>query len=1002
MNPFSSKFTQQEERAYDEHFNQMQINNLIPIPVLIDFLKSSKLDQQQLSQIWSVAEVKEIVTKDTFYNVLKLISVAQSGIPITKEALSKESRLPIVDSLAMHRTAAIPIQRTGTVTSTLPIQRTGTFTSIPIQRTGSPMPLSVQRTGQEITMNQDEKQRFSQFFYQLNPTNGSITGQQARDVFIQSGLDNQVLAQIWNLIDKGLGKLGVHDFVLAMVLITRMKQGLLHNVPPIVPAGLWAFITGSAAEVVGTPVVQSATIPTAGISPADKLQYQSFFDSLDITKKGFLNGQQCFDFFLKSGLSSVELAKVWDTVDVAKRGSIDKDGFVNAMVLIKQRLNGGSVQQKSAPTDINLLGDPIDPIPTGSLNNSAKSPMVGMGVLSSNSSAIIPPIPALGPTAKTSSSQSSSLPASVAVGFPPITMPASRALPGDSFKPIDSKSSSGVAVASSSPATGTILGPGSAILTGSGITTSAFSNQFSIPAGLNTPQASLELQDVAQRQHALAQKTQELKQFENELMDLSPSLQEIQKQREKVEKEYKEVSNRRNEVMIQVSQVRAQYEAEILVIRDVQDTLQRETRLVQTAQVELTQVQEALKVFSTEKNRLEAEKLKQSEALASMKKQIATTTEETNKFRSEIVEISAEVKQTQQYVDLNLKLVQSSKDEHMNIKMLLESETKKLLDEKKRVAQLEQQANVQEAITQRDREKIERLEIERSREKTKSDELLHVIDDVHDVKINANDADDTNPILPIANIAGVQLADSTPPPIPSTLTKPQRSSENLETSADPLNKTEGNKTSLDGSVFSVLSTGPNSTTLSMPPGSKSANNPAEKPSVDFDAFFAKPLTQPKESKIDQTFVDEFTFDTSFQAPVVSPLPLGQPMKASSFGDFTETFKFEGNTAPSVNPAFDDLDAAFGGSPLKASVNPAFNSDPFGNVDFDTAFSTPFPAPVAVTTSPIPSTTNSIPPSTTTPSSPVKTSSLGKEDSPEVKNIISMGFTREQAINALEM
>jgi hypothetical protein len=147
------------------------------------------------------------------------------------------------------------------------------------------------------------------------------------------------------------------------------------------------------------------------------------------------------------------------------------------------------------------------------------------------------------------------------------------------------------------------------------------------------------------------------------------------------------------------------------------------------------------------------------------------------------------------------------------------------------------------------------------------------------------------------------------------------------------------------------------------------------------------MAAPKQTKIEQPIVDDFKFDTSFQ-PVVSAsstIP-----KATSFGDFTDSFKFDASPAN----GFGDLDAAFGGAPK--STEPA--SNPFGNVDFDAAFSTPFPAPVP--SNPVSTTSATSAPMSPPTATPKTSSSQG--DSPEVQNIIGMGFSREQAINALEM
>jgi hypothetical protein len=149
--------------------------------------------------------------------------------------------------------------------------------------------------------------------------------------------------------------------------------------------------------------------------------------------------------------------------------------------------------------------------------------------------------------------------------------------------------------------------------------------------------------------------------------------------------------------------------------------------------------------------------------------------------------------------------------------------------------------------------------------------------------------------------------------------------------------------------------------------------------------------------------DQFTFDSSFSAP--QPLLSGSTSskKATNFGKFDDT-AFTG-FKQQANPVPQDLDSVFGGAPIPAPTDfsgdpfggsnafasiivnenttkssPNFGNDPFGASSFDSA---PFPPPTAIASGRTPSPTKG-------------------NDTPEVASIKSMGFTREQAVNALEM
>ncbi|XP_062866960.1 intersectin-1 isoform X1 [Trichomycterus rosablanca] len=84
----------------------------------------------------------------------------------------------------------------------------------------------------------DERAKHDQQFHSLTPTPaGFITGDQAKNFFLQSGLPAPVLAQIWALADMNKdGKMDMHEFSIAMKLIKLKLQG--HPLPPSLPPSM--------------------------------------------------------------------------------------------------------------------------------------------------------------------------------------------------------------------------------------------------------------------------------------------------------------------------------------------------------------------------------------------------------------------------------------------------------------------------------------------------------------------------------------------------------------------------------------------------------------------------------------------------------------------------------------------------------------------------------------------------------------------------------------------
>ena len=87
-----------------------------------------------------------------------------------------------------------------------------------------------------------ERAKHDAQFQQLNPKNGMITGQQARDLFLKSGLPQTALAKIWGLADAdGDGKMTPDEFSVAIFLITKKLQG--KEIPSVLPSGLQKMVS---------------------------------------------------------------------------------------------------------------------------------------------------------------------------------------------------------------------------------------------------------------------------------------------------------------------------------------------------------------------------------------------------------------------------------------------------------------------------------------------------------------------------------------------------------------------------------------------------------------------------------------------------------------------------------------------------------------------------------------------------------------------------------------
>ncbi|CAF0815781.1 unnamed protein product [Rotaria sordida] len=207
-------------------------------------------------------------------------------------------------------------------------------------------------------INADERTRYESFFQQCGPTQGYLSGEQARDFFVKSNLPGDILRKIWDLADISAdGRLDTREFIIACHLIASQvqKKGPL---PTILPPSL---LSDSGATTNGIPSVTTSSLLTntastqpvitgqstgpnltttdsnnlsiVPITPTIRSKYlQQFHSIVDVTKtNGLMNGLQAKTILQQTGLSYILLHQIWDLADYDKDGCLTPDEFIVAM-----------------------------------------------------------------------------------------------------------------------------------------------------------------------------------------------------------------------------------------------------------------------------------------------------------------------------------------------------------------------------------------------------------------------------------------------------------------------------------------------------------------------------------------------------------------------------------------------------------------------------------------------------------------------------------------------
>ncbi|KAK3927147.1 Epidermal growth factor receptor substrate 15-like 1 [Frankliniella fusca] len=201
-------------------------------------LMESKLPLDTLGKIWDLADMDKdgMLDRHEFVVAMHLVykALEKHSIPnvLPPELLPPGKRkpsgvgappvppapAPAAVALAHHAPPPVPPAPAPTaVPAPVPVPLVGAPAAMPAAP--SPVPWVVSA---------EERSKYSILFHKTDiDKDGYVSGAEIKDVFLQSGVPQDVLANIWGLCDSHqTGKLNLEQFALAMWLITRKLKGI--------------------------------------------------------------------------------------------------------------------------------------------------------------------------------------------------------------------------------------------------------------------------------------------------------------------------------------------------------------------------------------------------------------------------------------------------------------------------------------------------------------------------------------------------------------------------------------------------------------------------------------------------------------------------------------------------------------------------------------------------------------------------------------------------------
>ncbi|XP_071343892.1 epidermal growth factor receptor substrate 15 isoform X2 [Trachinotus anak] len=300
------------------------------------FLKRSGLADLVLGKIWDLAdsERKGSLNKQQFFIALRLVACAQNGLEVSLKSLN----------------VAVPPPKFHDTSS--PLLSGGVAADIP-------------------WVVKEEKVKFDSIFESLGPVGGMLTGDKVKPVLLNSKLPVDILGRVWELSDLDRdGMLDKDEFSVAMYLVYRALEGepvpmslppplvppskrKKPSVPPVMPLlPSPPSVKDSRSSHAGSktmplpPKPAPAPVPAPAaaswvVSPADKAKYDELFVKTDGDMDGLVSGPEVRDIFLKTGLPSATLARIWELCDIGDIGKLTREQFALALHLINQKLAKG-------------------------------------------------------------------------------------------------------------------------------------------------------------------------------------------------------------------------------------------------------------------------------------------------------------------------------------------------------------------------------------------------------------------------------------------------------------------------------------------------------------------------------------------------------------------------------------------------------------------------------------------------------------------------------------
>ncbi|XP_044738166.1 epidermal growth factor receptor substrate 15-like 1 isoform X3 [Chrysoperla carnea] len=243
-----------ERAKYDQLFDSLQpLNGMIPGNKVKGVLMESKLPLDTLGKIWDLADIDKdgMLDRHEFVVAMHLVykALEKHAIPATlpqelmppNKKITNNSPLTTINTstIRAHPPPGRPMVPPMQASPLIPLSTTQSDQIQPLQQQViQPLQQQVIQPLQQQqppvipiipwVVNNEDKTKYDAMFLKADvDQDGYVNGFEIKDVFLQSGVPQPILAHIWALCDiKQTGKLNNEQFALAMWMVNRKLLGV--------------------------------------------------------------------------------------------------------------------------------------------------------------------------------------------------------------------------------------------------------------------------------------------------------------------------------------------------------------------------------------------------------------------------------------------------------------------------------------------------------------------------------------------------------------------------------------------------------------------------------------------------------------------------------------------------------------------------------------------------------------------------------------------------------